>query len=253
MGKGAILLFSVSAIALMAQPAKAQVPDSIGWKKTTTMQAFDYPNQFAPSSETITTSINTNQCPVRTGGDGAGRDPLIFDLDGDGVQLLDIDAGVRFDMDDDGVPDRTAWVGPDDAILVNDDGDGEITRHAEMFGSRVLGGISDLSRYDSNSDGVITTEDDIWGDLQLWQDKNTDGESRRREFLSLESAGVTSISLTGDMMAETRGDSTIIGRSHATGAAGVVAHIFDVIFGYVTGAMETIGETVSNIRDDLSA
>jgi len=62
--------------------------------------------------------------PVDTNSNGtddyleAGITPLIFDLDGDGIETLSVKAGVAFDINADGVVDITGWVAPDDALLV---------------------------------------------------------------------------------------------------------------------------------------
>jgi hypothetical protein len=55
------------------------------------------------------------------------RDPLIIDLDGDGITLTALGvageegaSGVFFDYDGDGFGERTGWVSPNDGILVYD-------------------------------------------------------------------------------------------------------------------------------------
>ena len=46
------------------------------------------------------------------------NDPLIFDLDGDGIEMLDLEVNINFDVDVDGEREITGWVAPDDALLV---------------------------------------------------------------------------------------------------------------------------------------
>lgn len=54
----------------------------------------------------------------------APRDPLVLDLDGDGLETLGGDGTVLFEHDGDGIKHGTGWVGADDALLVMDrDGD----------------------------------------------------------------------------------------------------------------------------------
>lgn len=48
------------------------------------------------------------------------RDPLVLDLDGNGIQTLGMDAGVRFDHDANGFYERSGWVGGGDGFLVWD-------------------------------------------------------------------------------------------------------------------------------------
>ena len=69
-----------------------------------------------------------------------GSDPIVLDLDGDGVELLGLAAGVTFDVDADGMGESTGWVSPDDGMLVMDvDGSGAIENMSEVF-SEVFNG-----------------------------------------------------------------------------------------------------------------
>jgi hypothetical protein len=91
------------------------------------------------------------------------RDPLIIDLDGDGIELTALgvagEAGasnVFFDYDGDGFAERTGWVKPDDGILVYDrNGNGQVDGAGELFGSPNQDGYAVLETLDSNGDGVI--------------------------------------------------------------------------------------------------
>jgi hypothetical protein len=64
------------------------------------------------------------------------NDPLIIDLDGDGVETVDVSQSrAFFDMDGDGFAERTSWVEADDGLLVLDrDGNGKIDDVTELFG-----------------------------------------------------------------------------------------------------------------------
>ncbi|MBR6026672.1 MAG: hypothetical protein IK065_03630 [Neisseriaceae bacterium] len=64
-------------------------------------------------------------------------DPLVLDLDGDGIELLKADGwnGVQFDYNGDGIKSSTGWVKADDGLLVWDrNGDGIINNGSEIFG-----------------------------------------------------------------------------------------------------------------------
>ncbi len=124
--------------------------------------------------------------------------PLALDLDGDGIELLNAQDGVLFDIDGDGINEQTGWVAADDGLLVLDkNGDGIINDNSELFGNTVdeRDGFSNLANYDSNGDGVIDANDDIYSDLLVWQDLNSDGISDANEMLTLEQIGIVSISL----------------------------------------------------------
>lgn len=136
-------------------------------------------------------SPNDNQKPP------AGSDPLVLDLDGDGVELASSDQQrVYFDADQDGLADRVGWVRPDDGFLVRDlDGDGRITSLTEMFGTQEIDGFTVLAEHDSNDDGVVNASDTIWATLKIWQDADADGDTDLGELKSLSDFNVQSISL----------------------------------------------------------
>ncbi|MCV6614855.1 MAG: Ig-like domain-containing protein, partial [Cellvibrionaceae bacterium] len=138
--------------------------------------------------------------------------PLILDLDGDGVETLALQQGVVFDIDGDGQLEHSAWLAPDDGLLVRDiDGNGRIDSGAELFGSATAladgtqaeHGFAALAELDSNSDGVIDAQDQHYRQLQLWRDQNSDGQSQADELLSLSDAGVVSIALDAQIISET--------------------------------------------------
>jgi len=138
----------------------------------------------------------------------AAGDPLVFDLDGDGVELLGLDAGVTFDLF--GSPERenTGWVGPSDGLLAMDlDGSGAIENLTEIFSDR-FGGVSfpssldALRSLDTNADGMIDNSDPSFGDILLWQDINSDGLSSEEELRTLIDHGIVAIDLDADENSE---------------------------------------------------
>ncbi|MHA3916659.1 hypothetical protein, partial [Halovulum sp. GXIMD14793] len=70
-------------------------------------------------------------------------DPVVIDMDGDGVELISIhDSEVHFDLDADGFREHMGWVSPDDALLAIDrNGNGQIDLppEAPSFITRVCG------------------------------------------------------------------------------------------------------------------
>ena len=67
-------------------------------------------------------------------------DPLILDLDGDGiVNTTGLKAGTYFDYDGNGFAELTGWVGQGDGLLVWDrNGNGVIDDGTELFGDNTL-------------------------------------------------------------------------------------------------------------------
>lgn len=128
--------------------------------------------------------------------------PIVLDLDGDGIETLQLGASY-FDLDGDGLSERAGWVSPDDGLLAVDrDGDGRISSGAELFGNnsvlsngqRAENGFQALAEFDSNGDGVVNTLDAGYASLRVWRDLNGNGISDAGELQTLADAGVQSIS-----------------------------------------------------------
>lgn len=132
------------------------------------------------------------------------RDPLALDLNGDGIVSVGYDAGVYFDLDNSGFAESTTWLSAEDAFVALDrNQDGIINNGGELFGSETLlssgqyaaNGFLALSDFDSNADGVMDAQDDIFGELLLWQDSNQNGQTDDGELVSLYEANIVSINL----------------------------------------------------------
>ncbi|MDA7705400.1 hypothetical protein N8772_02860, partial [Rickettsiales bacterium] len=139
-------------------------------------------------------------------------DPLILDLDGDGVELTGINnSNAYFDLDADGMSERTGWVSSDDAFLALDKNDnGNIDDIGELFGNQNQSGFSELSEYDSNNDNKIDSSDDIYSSLKIWQDEDGDGITDDGELISLENAQISSINLDGKINVNQNIDGNLI-------------------------------------------
>lgn len=123
--------------------------------------------------------------------------PLVFDFDGDGLDLIAIDQSTAFfDLNLNGLAEHTAWIGPDDGFLALDrNGDGVINDLTELFGGVEVDGFTRLTELDSNGDGVISQVDALFGQLLVWRDLDGDGITDQGETSSLAANGVLSISL----------------------------------------------------------
>jgi hypothetical protein len=141
-------------------------------------------------------------------------DPLILDLDGDGLEIIPLSKGILFDANGDTIKTGTAWAGADDGMLVWDrNGNGSIDSGQELFGDETLlangqkaaHGFAALSDLDKGSvingvtvgsgDGVFDAQDAQYANLRIWRDLNQDGISQANELKSLADTGVTSIKL----------------------------------------------------------
>lgn len=132
------------------------------------------------------------------------RDPLVLDLDGDGIETT-AEAGangVAFDHDNDGVRTPTGWVAADDGLLVLDrNGNGSIDNGTEIFGDSTpdangqsaANGIEALRALDENRDGTVDGNDTQFADLRVWRDFNQNGLSEAGELFSLSDLGIASL------------------------------------------------------------
>ncbi len=126
------------------------------------------------------------------------NDPLVLDLDGDGIELLgQSSASPLFDIDGDGFAEHTGWVNGNDGFLVVDaNANGMIDDVTEMFGSATESGFTELSTYDTNLDGVVDATDTNFAELKVWRDANGNGVTDTGELVSLADLDIASISLT---------------------------------------------------------
>ncbi|WP_404338972.1 hypothetical protein AB2M62_07420 [Sphingomonas sp. MMS12-HWE2-04] len=143
--------------------------------------------------------------------DGGGYFPVALDLDGDGIELRSVNGSRIASVEGDGTITRVGWLGQDDGFLALDrNGDGVIDRIGEIsFIGDVEGARSDLeglAAYDSNGDGKLDASDKRFGEFQVWQDKNQDGFGSADELVSMEQAGLRSISLKGQATGFTPAD-----------------------------------------------
>ena len=157
--------------------------------------------------------------------------PIGIDLNGDGhVSFLGTDAGVTFDYGYGKV--GTAWVGPQDGILVNDaNHDGQVTASEIVFST---GGsdLQGLAQYDSNHDGQLTAADAAFSQFAVWQDANSNGVVDAGEMKSLAALGISGISLSSDGISYSAagGDVQVVGTGSVTYADGRTGVLADAVF-----------------------
>ncbi len=196
----------------------------------------------------------------RSGEYVAGTDPLVFDLDGDGLELTAVATGVgpQFDVDGDGFSEYTGWVDRDDGLLAIDlNGNGTIDDISELFGNATTSGFAELALYDTNSDGVIDANDTQFGDLLMWRDLDRDGETDSGELSTLSDLGIASIDLTATDDGTRIAQNTVARTgtfTYSDGTTGTVGDIefrvnnFDSTYLGDTSVDLTIAATMPNLR-----
>lgn len=162
--------------------------------------------------------------------------PIVFDLEGDGLELTGVDHSMVVSRLSSGELARTSWVGPTDGILAVDrNGDGQINQLSEIsFVQDKEGAQTDLEGlqgWDTNGDGKLNALDEGWGQLKIWVDRNQNGRSTESELRTLEEAGITEINLTGKATGKTADntrDSFVHNTLSFTWASGETGTAYDV-------------------------
>ncbi|NOT20824.1 MAG: hypothetical protein HOP24_11260 [Sideroxydans sp.] len=147
-------------------------------------------------------------------------DPLILDLNGNGIDTVAVNATqpIYFDLRANGIKTNVAWVAPSDGMLVMDrNGNGTIDNGAELFGdataqydaagnpttAHTADGFAALAQEDSNHDGVVNAGDANFTNLKVWQDLNQDGVSQANELKTLAEQGISSLNTRHTVTSQT--------------------------------------------------
>jgi len=139
-------------------------------------------------------------------------EPLVLDLNGDGVNTTGTNNMVWFDLDGDGVSEHLTWTDAGTAegfLWVNLNNKNRVDNGSELFGigtvlpdgSKAKDGFEALAMYDQpaqggNSDGIIDAHDAVWNKLRLWVDANHDGTCQPNEVSPIHKYGIEGISLS---------------------------------------------------------
>lgn len=117
-------------------------------------------------------------------------DPLVINLNGNIAGLSD--QTFYFDLDGDGEKEEISSLQSGSGYLALDlNQDGVINDGSELFGTKSGNGFADLAKYDSDGNGWIDEDDEIWKKLLIWT-KDEDGKDK---LYHLSEAGVGAICL----------------------------------------------------------
>jgi len=160
-------------------------------------------------------------------------EPLVIDLNGNGIELTDVrrGEGVSFDITGDGKTEQVSWVSPDDGLLVYDrNGNGVIDSGKELFGDQhgAADGFEELAKFDSDKNGTIDTKDSVFSSLRIWQDRNQNGYSEANELKSLDDYGIETIDLEEDNSKEVIAGNRVEGYSeyHTAQSSGRIGEVY---------------------------
>lgn len=133
--------------------------------------------------------------------------PIVFDFTAaQKLRLIHpVDAKVQFDLDGDGVLEKTGWVPSTGGFLFMDRNfNGICDNGAELFGEYTGGkrysngyrALASLHTQESRKLGYLDASNDNFSKLRLWFDKNRDGVSQFTEIASMKDLGITKIETT---------------------------------------------------------
>lgn len=169
---------------------------------------------------------------------------VILDLDNDGIETRRYKkTRAAFDMDANGSRDNVGWTNGDDGFLVIDrNGNDRIDDASEMAFLNADGdlqfGRAGLLALDSNGDGVVSADDDLFGELRIWVDRDEDGITDEGEMRLLSEHGIESISLGFAAVEESKkvGRNLTLSSTVFTRTDGTTGTAGDIALGFVPEA-----------------
>lgn len=157
-------------------------------------------------------------------------DPLVVNIGSDTADVRD--QTFKFDLDADGTEDEISMLGKGSGFLALDkNGDGKINDGSELFGTKSGDGFGDLREYDSDGNGWIDENDDVFSKLKVW----CKDENGKDILMDLKEADIGAIFLGEQQTEFSLGGadgyrdgvirSTGVFLRESTGASGTVQHV----------------------------
>jgi RTX calcium-binding nonapeptide repeat (4 copies) len=181
------------------------------------------------SSSTTTTTTSSSSGSSSS----SSSDPIILDLDANGIHLSSPTEGVLADVSGTGWLQPVGWVADGDAFLAFDanynaqiDGVSEI-----QFTQLTPGATTDLAglrALDEDGDGALTAADAAWAQLRVWQDGNRNAVAEAGEVRTLSEVGISSINLRSNNLPVDQNGNVIHGTGSATQTGGGSVMLGDV-------------------------
>lgn len=173
----------------MVTPASADTETSITPNRQVDQVTLSLSSQTRGGRQELQVQIQAKPtAPIKQ------QDPLILDLNADGIAVTGIEQGIEFDLDADGHAEKMSFATAGDAFLALDrNHNGQIDNGRELFGEQhgAEHGFAELAKFDDNQDSVIDAQDEVFSQLRLLTQDN--GKLTQK---SLSDAGVTSLSLS---------------------------------------------------------
>lgn len=190
-------------------------------------------------------------------------DPLVINVGTDSAKVSD--QKFKFDIDMDGTLDNISMPTKGSAFIALDKNeDGVINDGSELFGTKSGDGFRDLSEYDSDGNGWIDENDEVFSKLKVWY-KDEEGND---VLMSLKEADIGAIFL-GEQDSEfsienKRGNTSAVIRSSGiflreSGGVGTVQHVdiakltdAELLYEEAQDALDNSGALTINLNDGSS-
>jgi hypothetical protein len=195
------------------------------------------PQSFSAQVTSVRASVNlsfeSTSIEMTRGQAAPAQDPIVLDLDGDGVELTDAEHGVRFDLDANGSAEITATaVGGDGLLALDRNGNGTIDNGKELFGDQhgARNGFGELAKFDGNRDGLIDAKDRVFDQLRVVIGRAGGALSPGSQLLSLSQVNIQSINLRArDVFERASGGNHLAQRSYFTRNDGSQGQVVDAL------------------------
>lgn len=192
------------------------------------------PETPKPYNPTISGGININRDGIQealNNDRGGGGDPIVLDLDGDGIRLVKEKGKYFYDLGNDGVAEEIDWISPNDGFLVHDENNNnKVDSVEELFGNLSIDGYDELIKFDTNGDGKVNADDERFNELKVWIDKNQNGISDAGELKTLNELGIKELELTGKGTITGQYDNTLQNIGNVVFEDGTKNEMSDVYF-----------------------
>ncbi len=220
------------------------------WRKEAVQQGADYYSNFTLTVRDEDGATGTIFVDYNRMGRVVGNyhyTPVVLDLDGDGIELLDLSAGVQFDWNLDGESEATGWVGADDGILVYDYNHDSVVSYANElslieYNPGATTDLEGLQAFDTNQNGQFDAGDEEWQSFGVWQDKNSNGQTDEGEFTSLDEMQMSSVDLQSDEKYHQEDGNIVYGETTCQKEDGSVIVVADVGLNGETIELEPVEE-----------
>ena len=258
LGNNAALLF-LGALQIVIVVTAAQLlwqnKDSIVWAANEFSRAFNevldestFAGDLARSAKVVSDFLLNTADPLVKLIKYVMVDPLVLDLDGDGLEITPLSRGVQFDGNGDTIRTNTSWADADDGLLALDrNGNGVIDSGRELFGDETLlangkkaaHGFAALAELDVGGaanatggvgDGLFDAKDAQYANVRIWRDLNQDGISQAGELQTLAEAGIASVKLSSTKTDTSYGDAQLVQSGSFTRADGTEGQAGSFIF-----------------------